>query len=477
MKFLYNIIQSLSKEEIRFYKLFVGRTKQSKERKDLILFDLIKNSPSEDVNKKAIDKLKVKSNNYYQLKNRVYHDLNNSIVWQHISKDHQSQSFSFVLLSRVYKNKGELEIAYHYLKTAEKEGIKNELYEILSIVYSEIIELSHELISVDLDHYLKLKKENSLVVQEIDEIDALLAKLMYDIKTKQNFAKSDASVLDLLDKYYKENSKKKTVLDSPRFRLRLFKMYSRLLLQKEDYTSLEQFLVRTYNDFVSDGLFNRSNHNDKLTLLTYLTNCFYKTKQYSKSLEFAEILNVAMKEFDGFLNEKYVFYYFNSLVLNYAVEDKEKALDILKEAKNNASIKKLPAYISFIYLNTSLIYFQQEKYSLASTNISRLIQQDDFLSLDKVFQLKLLIVELIIRLELNQEDRILKQVQFINKEYKSTLSQDQLKRDAQVLELIVMVLNKEVINSKVESITSSKSDEQSRSIDIISYNDWMKTLL
>ena len=477
MKFLYNIIQSLSKEEIRFYKLFVGRTKQSKERKDLILFDLIKNSPSEDVNKKAIDKLKVKSNNYYQLKNRVYHDLNNSIVWQHISKDHQSQSFSFVLLSRVYKNKGELEIAYHYLKTAEKEGIKNELYEILSIVYSEIIELSHELISVDLDHYLKLKKENSLVVQEIDEIDALLAKLMYDIKTKQNFAKSDASVLELLSKYYKENAKKKTVLDSPRFRLRLFKMYSRLLLQKEDYTSLEQFLVRTYNDFVSDGLFNRSNHNDKLTLLTYLTNCFYKTKQYSKSLEFAEILNVAMKEFDGFLNEKYVFYYFNSLVLNYAIEDKEKALDVLKEAKNNASIKKLPAYISFIYLNTSLIYFQQEKYSLASTNISRLIQQHDFLSLDKVFQLKLLIVELIIRLELNQEDRILKQVRFINKEYKSLLSQDQLKRDAQVLELIVMVLNKEDISSKVESITSSKSDEQSRSIDIISYNDWMKTLL
>tara|TARA_B110000003_G_C16643024_1_gene530896 strand:- start:262 stop:1695 length:1434 start_codon:yes stop_codon:yes gene_type:complete len=477
MKFLYNIIQSLSKEEIRFYKLFVGRTKQSKERKDLILFDLIKNSPSEDVNKKAIDKLKVKSNNYYQLKNRVYHDLNNSIVWQHISKDHQSQSFSFVLLSRVYKNKGELEIAYHYLKTAEKEGIKNELYEILSIVYSEIIELSNELISVDLDHYLKLKKENSLVVQEIDEIDALLAKLMYDIKTKQNFAKSDASVLELLSKYYKENAKKKTVLDSPRFRLRLFKMYSRLLLQKKDYTSLEQFLVRTYNDFVSDGLFNRSNHNDKLTLLTYLTNCFYKTKQYSKSLEFAEILNVAMKEFDGFLNEKYVFYYFNSLVLNYAIEDKEKALDVLKEAKNNASIKKLPAYISFIYLNTSLIYFQQEKYSLASTNISRLIQQDDFLSLDKVFQLKLLIVELIIRLELNQEDRILKQVRFINKEYKSLLSQDQLKRDAQVLELIVMVLNKEDISSKVESITSSKSDEQSRSIDIISYNDWMKTLL
>ena len=81
------------------------------------------------------------------------------MVWQHISKDQQSKSFSFILLSRVFKNKGELDLAYHYLKIAEKEAIKLELFEILAIVYSEIIEVSHELISIDLDKYLKLKKK------------------------------------------------------------------------------------------------------------------------------------------------------------------------------------------------------------------------------------------------------------------------------------------------------------------------------
>ena len=45
------------------------------------------------------------------------------MIWQHISKDQQSKSFSYILLSRVFRNKGELDLAYHYLLTAEKEAI------------------------------------------------------------------------------------------------------------------------------------------------------------------------------------------------------------------------------------------------------------------------------------------------------------------------------------------------------------------
>ena len=213
MKTLDTVIQSLSKEEIRFYKLFVGRTNQSKERKDLKLFDIIKKNLDQDYSKKAINSLNVTSNNFYQLKNRIYNDLNNSMVWQHISKDQQSKSFSFILLSRVFKNKGELNLAYHYLKIAEKEAIKLELFEILAIVYSEIIELSHELISIDLDKYLELKKENSKARSEIEDIDTHLAKLMYDIKTKQNFSKSDSALTQLLSTHYQQNADNKQVLN------------------------------------------------------------------------------------------------------------------------------------------------------------------------------------------------------------------------------------------------------------------------
>ena len=52
---------------------------------------------------------------------------------------------------------------------------------------------------------------------------------MYDIKTKQNFGKSDSSLLKLIKTKYGKISKEKNLVCSPRFRIRLFKMYSRLL--------------------------------------------------------------------------------------------------------------------------------------------------------------------------------------------------------------------------------------------------------
>ena len=300
------------------------------------------------------------------------------MVWQHIWKDKQSKSFSFVLLSRVYKNKGELELSFHYLKKAEKEAIDSELYEVLSIIYSEIIEISHELLSVDVDHYIELKRNNIKILSEIDEMDLLLAKIMYDIKTKQNFGKSDGSLVKLIKTKYGKISKEKNLVNSPRFRIRLFKMYSRLLLQERDYQSLEKFLIESYNDFLKDKLFDRSNHNEKLTLLTYLSNCLYKTKKYKQSLKYSEELLNGMKEYDFFLHDKYLFYYYNILVLNYAKTDKEKALDYLNKASRSEVIKKLPSYNAFIYLNRSLIYYYQNNFKESQKNIARLIMQEDF---------------------------------------------------------------------------------------------------
>ena len=137
---LETVIDSLSKEEVRFFKLFLNRT-VSASRKDVNLFDFLRKRKGDYKTKDLLKKLNTYAGNYYTLKNRLYHELNNSMVWQHIWKDQQSKSFSFVLLSRVYKNKGELELSFNYLKKAEKEAIDSDLYEILSIIYSEVLQL------------------------------------------------------------------------------------------------------------------------------------------------------------------------------------------------------------------------------------------------------------------------------------------------------------------------------------------------
>ena len=466
------IIQSLSKEEVRFFKLFLKRT-DNKNRKDVDLFDYMKKKKGDFTTKDILKKLETNPNNYYQIKNRLYHELNNSMIWQYIWKDKQSKSFSFVLLSRVYKNKGELELSLHFLKKAEKEAIDSELYEVLSIIYSEIIHISHELLSVDVDHYIELKRNNIKILSEIDEMDLLLAKIMYDIKTKQNFGKSDGSLVKLIKTKYGKISKEKNLVNSTRFRIRLFKMYSRLLLQERDYKSLEKFLIESYNDFLKDKLFDRSNHNEKLTLLTYLTNCLYKTKKYKQSLKYSEELLSGMKEYDCFLHDKYLFYYYNILVLNYAKTDKEKALDYLNKASRSEVIKKLPSYNAFIYLNRSLIYYYQNNFKESQKNIARLIMQEDFLLLDKSFQLKILVTELMIRMLVsnkNLDDKIAG----INKNYKSLLLEENYIREKKMIDLIFKKISDGDVVDNKEDLLSSMSDSDSEDIDIISYNSWMK---
>ena len=472
---LNSIIQSLSKQEIRFFKLFIKRT-DNKKRKDVDLFDFIKKKGGDLKIKDALKKLETNTNNYHQIKNRLYHELNNSMVWQHIWKDNQSKSFSYVLLARVYKNKGELELAFHYLNYAEKEALGSELYEILSIIYTEIIQLSHELISVDVDKYIALKKDNILILSEIDNVDLLLAKVMYDIKTKQNFGKADLSLYKIVKSKYIKIAKDKKLVNSARFRIRLFKMYSRLLLQERDYKLLENFLIESYNDFEEDHLFSRSNHNEKLTLLTYLTNCLCKNKKHKESLKYAELLLISMKEYDSFLHDKYLFFYYNILVSNYAKTDKDKALDYLNKASNNEVIKKLPSYTSFIYLNKALIYFHEDNFRQSQKNISRLILQEDFLLLDKAFQLKVLIVDVIIRFK-NGHHYIIDKIEDIRKNHKQLLLDEEYVRDREMINIISKKINHEDIADDKKKILSSMSDTESEDLDIISYNIWLRNNL
>lgn len=93
------IIDSLSKEEVRFFKLFINRTVR-KNRKDIDLFDYIRKQKGNYHTKDILKKLKTNSGNYYTIKNRLYHELNNSMVWQYIWKDNQSKSFSYILLGK-----------------------------------------------------------------------------------------------------------------------------------------------------------------------------------------------------------------------------------------------------------------------------------------------------------------------------------------------------------------------------------------
>jgi len=484
MNILFEIINSLNKEEIRFYKIYAGRTNGVAERKDMLLFDFIKQNGEEYDEQIISEELyKNNKNSFYQLKNRLHKDLNKSMMLQKMGKEKDISTLNLVLLSRVYKRKGKVELALHYLKKAEKEAENIEAYELLSLIYSEILTLSYDMVSVDVEGYIEKKNNNNERLSWDQEIDLLLAAVLYKIKTAQNFSKNDESVNEILQKTLTNFSKNKKIPKSSKFRIKIFQLVSRILLQQHDFDELEGYLIHTYNDFTKNKIFTKSNHKQKLTMLAYLTNCLFKTHKHKQSLVYAEILKSSMDEYSGFLKDKYLFYYYNSLVINYSLSDKNKALEVLKEAKNNDVIQNLPTFSVFIYLNTALIYYDQKKLSLSAKNLSRLMLQDDFVNIGKSFQLKILIADLIVRYDLNQSDVILSKIKHIKKTYTNLLKDNNFNRDKQLIEIIDSLIycnnlttDKELLK-KIRTLSVIITDEQADDIDVINYNIWLKDII
>ena len=484
MNILFEIINSLNKEESRFYKLFAGRTNSGDTRKDIVLFDFIKQNGGEYDEQIIADELyQDNKNSFYQLKNRLYKDLNKSMMLQHMSNEKDIFILHFVLLSRVYKRKDNVKLSFHYLQKAEKEAENIEAFELLSIIYSDILKLSYDMISIDEEKYIKKKRDNNEQLNWVQEIDLLLAAVLYRIKTAQNFSKNDESVNEILQKTLDSFSKNEKIPKSAKFRVKVYQVVSRILLQQHDFHALEEYLKHTFEEFSRDKIFTKSNHEQKLNMLTYLTNCLFKTQKYKQSLVYAEKLKISMHEYEGFLKDKYLFYYYNSLVINYSLSSKDKALAVLKEAKNNDVIQKLPTFSVFIYLNTALIYYDQNKLSLSAKNLSRLVLQDDFVNIGKSFQLKIHIAELIVRYDLNQTDVMVGKIKYIKKTFKALLKDENFKRDKQLIDIIDLLIycnnliqDKKLVK-RITELSTVIDNEQADDIDVINYNIWLKSLL
>ncbi len=478
MNILLKTIESLNKEEIRYYKIFSNRTHNDENRKDLALFEEIKNN-SKNYNEKEIAKKMYgdNKNNFYQLKNNLLNAINKSIVSQHTDKENETSLHNIVLLSRIYKRKGNIELSYHYLKKAEKKAEKIEAFEILSMIYSEILKLSYELVSIDIQKYTNKKIENKKKLDLSQEIDITLYSVMHNIKTTQNFSNNTTKNVKALKNIINSITSQKKISKSPRFRIKLYEAISRRLLQKNDFNSLEAYLKSTYLSFTKDNIFNKSNHEQKLMMLTYLTNSLYKNGKMKESLLIAEELKKSMNEFDSILKNKFLFYYYNALVINYYKLDQEKALEVLNKAKKNSIIQSLPTFGAFIYLNMGLIYYDQKKYKTAIKQFSRLILQNDFLTLSLQFQVKILVSEIIIRYELNQIDLVEEKINFIKKKYKNPILKDT--REKEVIEIIRKLIycnniktDKKLI-SRIKKLINEASSQEAQNTDVINYNNWL----
>ncbi len=471
------VITHLNKEEVRFFKLYQSRM-QTGERKDILLFDYIRKNGAEYDEGRIFQKLygEKDKNAFYRLRNRLMTDINKCLLLQHFDEEETLITINQFALARFYASRSNTTLAAYFLRKAESKATAIENFEILDLIFGEFIRLSHEMLDINPETYINKRKENQQKIKQLRSIEDVVAVLTYRLKITQNFSKSDQPVVVLLQKTVDDFLHDPEISKSPKFRFRIYTAVSQILLQNRDYVALEEYLLKTFKEFTKLGLFNKNNHDIKLQMLTYLVNSLFKNDKLKQSLQYTEFLKQAMEEFGKMLYDKYIFFYYNSLVINYSKLDKEKAIQVLEDIRENPKITSTPFYEIFIYLNLGVLHFDLGKYRDSLRLITRLNQLNSYQNADKALQFKISIVELMIRYELRDFEYLEYRIAKMKKDFRDLLKKEEFLKEKEFMFIITrleMAGGESSTLRKINIFIDKYKNSGDSDDEILNYGNWL----
>ncbi|MCF8277210.1 MAG: hypothetical protein K9J17_10800 [Flavobacteriales bacterium] len=484
MDALTSMVLGLNKEESRFYKVYSSRIASNQPRKDIELFDLIRKERELFDEDAACSKLYPDGNKnpYYRLKNRLKSDLSKSLMVQHFEDEDVTQAVNLYNLARHYLSRNLFPLAEYFLGKAEKRALALENLELLDLIYTEYIRLSQEILSINPETYILKRQENELRLKSIRQIDDILATVKYRLKITQNFSPVDNPVVDMLQETVQKLTDNKELKGSSALRFKIYQAVSQILLQQHDYPNLEDYLRVTYAEFEQERLFNKTNHQTKLQMLTYMVNALFKNDRTEESLQWAEKLKAAMEEFDRLHYDRFLFFYYNSLVINYSKVDMEKAISILQELEHNEKLKNTPFYIVFVYLNLAIFHFDMGNPREAIKRLNQLYHHARFENTAEPLKFRIAILEILIRLELGDTDFLDYRMKQIRKDFGNQLENQENLRENMLLGLISDMFLKgisvrdEAMKDRIKLFTKTTSP-RSEDAELVNYNRWLELKL
>lgn len=469
-----DIIYSLQKEDIRFFKLYCTRLNYGKNRKDVQLFDAIKEADSPLNEEQLAEKLypSQTKNAYYRLKNRLSLTLNKSLLLQNIEEDFLKSEYFFSLY-KLYLNKKLAENAFYYLKQAEKFALQSENYGWLDMIYSEMISYSINWQNINPDNYLRKRAANKVKMDETRQLDEVLAQISYRLKTAQNYASKSVDFHETLEKIiakYAHSSYKKNIGTQ----LKIYRAVSLQLLQKNDFKTLLEYSLKTYKQLSGQRAFTKNNHENKLQIISFIINSNFKLGKYEDSLAYANHLFDAMHEFDKALFEKYAPFYQNALVINYSKLEPKKAIQLLQDKKNQIKNYKAGIYDCFTFINLALCYYKLQQPNEAIKELIGVQQLDVYKKLDEQLRMKIEIAEQLIRFEMLDFNIIEYRINQIKRSFKDLMESNQ--RDYSMIRIVSGMIKSpdfktnKALQKQVSLLLNTSSQIDS---DIIYYNEWL----
>lgn len=433
-----SIINTLTKEEVRNFKLFLRRSNSSVSSAPVAkLFDCLRQNQFKD--DKAILERRfsnTKPNAFYRLKNRLLTDLNKSLLVLNHDKNDRIIILNNIILSEIFLYKSEYAIAYKFLCKAEKKAKQNEFYSTLENIYEQMIGLSKQYFDLPLLDILERKRAVVEKKRKINTINDMMAEIRWRLQ-KSNYTAQETDIIVELDSIKNKLDNIHLIENSPSLKIKVQENIRMILLQKGDIKSLDRYLSEKLKEFEQDGLFNKNNHNQKIVMQTWLINTNIKLLNFHLAYQYAEQLKKSLHEYKKLYYDSYIWTYYQCIFgACFYSNQLDRCLMILKTYSNEEVLQEHSLYHTYFNLNSAVVYFCMKNTKRANSYLNKLLEPELYDSLSQEMRLTVRIVELLFYYENDDFKYVNLALKQLKQKQQKTLSLEKFSRQNEFLKVL-----------------------------------------
>lgn len=479
---LSHLIKNLTPSESRNLKSHCNRFYPEKDKKFTELYETIQQHKIDeyDENIRHIINYKGSLGAFSRLKNYLIEEIEDSLLQLHRKKHSEFRVYRNLQLFQLSWDKSHYQEAKIYLKKAEKTAQKIENYELLNLIAKKMIQVVSYLHE---EPFVYIEKQTNYreMMTSLSQLDGLLVMINYKI-AKTNFLSENHNLVQQLENMSKNLLQNEAFRNSAEVKLKIYQSIRNVLLQKKDFKALADYLIHSYDDFVQYKIYSKQNFEAKIVHTSWIINALLKIKAYKKVPYYSSELYKCLFQHGRAFYHRYIWQYCQSRMLQYTFSGKnQKAIDILL-AFEREELHSQPASVTlYINLNLCSLYYIAGQLNKSLTRLANILADTNFNKLNEEFQLRILIIELILRNENGDVEYALNRSREIKRKFSHLFKEDNHKRDREFVSLITKILKKvspfqdTKFSIKVHKFLKESPDFEPGSNEVIDYTIWLKS--
>ncbi|MBL4594074.1 MAG: hypothetical protein JKX68_09700 [Flavobacteriales bacterium] len=482
---LQELINTLSEDDKREFRIFINRQKSKKQRKDLDLFELI----CEQISAKSIqEKLYTTTNKvaYHTLRKRLLKHLTDFIVLKQIDDDTTATSSITGLISLatyLFKNKSS-EFAWRILIKAEKSAIENEHHELLNNIYHLQIEESDNEFAPDINDIHKKWKTNKILVDENEKTNIayhFIKKEINEIILTGEDKDVNQTIENLLIKYELSD----IVYKRPEILYKVLDLTRRVMLSKKDFYNFEPYIINMYKKLIEQHGFSKKNHFYKIHILYMISHILYRNRKFEASNSYLDKMNESMLEYNKSYYKQFYPKYIMLSAANFAfLNQNNKSIELLDGVKTS-TFNKLPIEDQLnIKMNLSIYIGYSGDYKKCNFIIQTLNHSDNWLSKKMGIEwvMKKNMIEIMVQYELENFEIALNRIRSFEHNFAKLFNHPIYKRAKQFMQTVKVIINNpdnlkdEEFLKQIQS-TLVKTPAEQEDLQAMAFYAWLKSKL